>query len=269
MDGGIENLASPWEVLKTNVTNDEVPVSTEVTETNEVKDESLLTLEETLYDKVIEEDKDEKKAELEAEISKYKIPDIEEVETEVKQWESNEIEINPIEEEIDQKAMEDEVKDVVEEIDNEKDTKIKRKQWEDLLISLREDIVSQKRQIRENEIEIQALIKRQEELIEENSDLKYSWRIKLDDELEHLHYLKDKISKKPDDKETQKQLALYHAKALNGIYPEFDIQDSFTQINERRKAGIRALSWGSEGYTEDKQVKTFKTNFAAHWVKVK
>jgi cell division protein FtsB len=86
--------------------------------------------------------------------------------------------------------MENEVKDVVEEIDSEKDVDLKRKQREELLVSLREDIISHKRDIKEKEIEIKTLTKRQEELITEIKELKYSGRVKLDDELEHLHYLK-------------------------------------------------------------------------------
>lgn len=272
MESGIENLASFWEatvtIVEPVIVEEPKSIEDNVEDTKVVEPEvSEKTLEETVYDKSIEEEKTQKQKELDDEIAKYKIPDIEEeAEENEKETENT---VDPIADYIEEKSIEEEVKEVVEEIHNEKDSDLQKKQWESLLVSLREDIVSLKASLKEKQIENKTLTKRQEELIEEVNELKYSWRIKLDDEMEHLNYLKQKLSKKPDDKETQKQIALYHAKALNWIYPEYDIQESFNQINDRRKKAISALSWGSEGYSQDRVVTKVKPNFAAHWVAVR
>jgi hypothetical protein len=130
------------------------------------------TLEETVYDKSIEEEKTQKQKELDDEIAKYKIPDIEdEAEENEKETENT---VDPIADYIEEKSIEEEVKEVVEEIHNEKDSDLQKKQWESLLVSLREDIVSLKASLKEKQIENKTLTKRQEELIEEVNELKYS-----------------------------------------------------------------------------------------------
>lgn len=278
MDGGIENLASLWEATK--VTAPDVSVSTEQSteetivddvQEEQKKDEeeqSWKTLSEVVYEKSIEEQKMQKQLELEEEAKKYKIPDIDEPE---KKEEEKEEVVDEVAVAIDEEVDKQEIKDVIEEINSEPDKDVQTQQRENLLISLREDNIALARISKEKDIEIKTLTKRIEELVEENKELKYSWRVKLDDELEHLNYLRDKVKKNPDDKESQKQLALYHAKALWGIYPEFDVQESFNQINNKRRTAIQALSASSGGYSENRAVeqRNTKIDYAMHGLKKK
>jgi hypothetical protein len=224
----------------------------EVKPKEEAKDGDEPTLAEVVYEDSIEDEKLKAQKELEEEAKSMSIP--EPVVGDEEEATQEQVDTQ-LEEEIEKKATETEVKEVIEEIRKEEDFDKQNKQWEDLLLSLREDILASERALKEKDLEIKTIVKKNEELMQEVQDLKYSDKVKLDEEMGHLNYLRDKFKKDPKNKEVQKQLALFHSKAISGIYPEFDVQDTFNQINLKRQAAIQAIASWSENplWTPKKQ----------------
>lgn len=245
MEKWIEELSGTTEEVV------ETPETPEVVE--EVKmEEWEKTLAETIYEAGQEEQKSQIQKEIEEEVSQYQIPEpqsevvkeiVEEVVEEVTDTTSAEIE---------QKTVEEDVKEVIAEIRKEDDVEKQNKQWEELLLSLREDYIWLERVVKEKDIEIKTLNKKNEELIEENKDLKYSDKVKLDDEMAYLHHLREKLKKNPDDSEVKKQLAWFHSKAVSWIYPERDPKVIFDEIRTKRQNWIDALTSGSESIVKTK-----------------
>lgn len=210
------------------------------------------TLAEVAYDHQTDEKKSEIQKEIEKEAAEntaipdpiIKEPEVAEVE-ETKVVDTNEEPKIETEEVVD----EWEVSEVVDELMKEDDKELQKKQREELLTTLRDENLTLKREKKEFEIEISAQDKKIQELIEEVKNLKYSWAVKLDDEMSYELHLKDRVKKDPKDVSALKQLSTYHMKQISAIYPEFDIRESFDVIETKRKNAILAMSSGSESAT--------------------
>ena len=239
MEKWIEELA--WELTETKV---EEVITPEVAEDLDTSP----TLVESIYDASLEEKKSEIQKEIEREAAEYQIPEPTVEET------TGETVTDEVSVEIELKAAEEDVKEVIEEIRKETDLDKQNKQWEELLLSLREDILWLERKAKEDKIEIKTLDEKNKSLIQENKDLKYSDKVKLDDELDYLNYLRNKMKANPSDAETKKQLWLYHLKAYAGIYPEYDYKAAFDEVRVKKQQWIDALTSWSEGMVKEKAV---------------
>jgi len=152
MENGIE------EILTEHNAQDQVETKVE-----ELSDK---TLAEVAYDHTNEEKKSEIQKEIEREAAEnIAIPD-----PIIEEKEEEKIETN----ETVETESEEDVSEVVNEIMEEDDKDIQKKQWEELLTSLRDEVLKLQRVEKEKDIELKAQEKRIQELIEENKDLKYS-----------------------------------------------------------------------------------------------
>lgn len=221
---------------------------TDVVETQKEEDLSDKTLAEVAYD----HNSEEVKSEIQKEIEKEAAENVSIPEPIIQEEKTEEVVEQKSDETIIEEKKEEDVKEVVDEIMEEDDKEVQKKQWEELLTALRDKVLHLERVEKEKEIENKALEKRIEELIAENKDLKYSWAVKLDDEMSYELHLKTKIKSDPKDTVSLKQLSTYHMKQISAIYPEFDIKESFDAIETKRKNAILALSSGSETATKVK-----------------
>lgn len=267
MEKWIEELAgTSEEVIETVVEEVVEQVVEEV-----ITEQSEKTLAETIYDGKQSEQIAAIQKEIEEEVAQYQIPEPETKSVSEVIEEKVEEVIDNTSADIEQKTVEEDVKEVIAEIRKEDDVEKQNKQWEQLLLTLREDYLWLQRDLKERDIEIKTLNKKNEELIEQNKDLKYSDKVKLDDDMAYQHHLREKLKRNPEDAETKKQLAWYYSKAVSGIYPERDPKVMFDEIRTKRQNGIAALTSGSESVikNEPKEDVNPKIQMAARGVPVK